>query len=378
MVSETREELAPVTLFKGTPNQVTFHVGGEWVLRAVATGKPGGAAIEYNPPTGNTDLVSVEQIGKPIQTILKTQDIFGPGMLPTQISIPPSPSPQYLAQINVGEKPRAKGSENNPTAPLTSADGTKAEAAVDVVRLDVVVPGVNQDVIELRIGHMEANATAPSGGIDCPIPVSKTATPDPVTAGNPFTWTITIPSNSSSLAGTDCDLLNISATDVATVLSGSPVANITGVSNGGTPSTGTVSTGHNFSTAWANLGNYHPGDPPLVVTISGSIPASSGAGVIQNTVNVTASLGNCKGGAAGTDLIGTAAVKGTALLVGAAVKGTATVQGPKVLAAQVQPARLAETGQKQPWLPVAGGGLLLGALALLRSRRRLQEVRHEA
>ncbi|MBV9412334.1 MAG: LPXTG cell wall anchor domain-containing protein, partial [Acidimicrobiia bacterium] len=45
--------------------------------------------------------------------------------------------------------------------------------------------------------------------------------------------------------------------------------------------------------------------------------------------------------------------------------------------AAVLPARLAETGQKDPWLPVLGGGLLLGALALMRSRRRLQGVHSE-
>src|SRR5205085_7521382 len=96
VVSETREELAPVTLFKGTPNQVTIHVGGQWVLRAVATGKPGGAAIEYQPPKNVTPLVTIEQ-GGTITSILNTDDIFGPGKLPTQISIPPAPAAQYLA-----------------------------------------------------------------------------------------------------------------------------------------------------------------------------------------------------------------------------------------------------------------------------------------
>ena len=57
---------------------------------------------------------------------------------------------------------------------------------------------------------------------------------------------------------------------------------------------------------------------------------------------------------------------------------TAFVNGPNVKAAAVQPARLAETGQKQPWLPVVGGGLLLGSLALMRSRRRLLEARTKA
>ena len=105
------------------------------------------------------------------------------------------------------------------------------------------------------------------------------------------------------------------------------------------------------------------------------MPASSLAGVIQNTVSVTATLGKCKGGAAGQDVVGTGTVTGTANLVGAAVKGSFTLQGPKVEGAAALPARLAETGQSQPWLPVAGGGLLLGALALIRSRRRVQAQR---
>ena len=115
----------------------------------------------------------------------------------------------------------------------------------------------------------------------------------------------------------------------------------------------------------------------LFVTLTGNIPSTSGAGVLQNSVTVTASLGNCKGGAAGQDIVGSATITGTANLVGAAVKGTAFVNGPNVKAAAVLPARLAETGQKDPWLPVLGGGLLLGSLALMRSRRRLLLVRSD-
>jgi len=375
VVSEPHETIAPVTLFKGTPNELKIEVAGQWVLRAVSTGKPGGSFVEYAAPgntSPNTPLVTITPPGGPAQQILKTQDLFGPGKIPTQISIPPAPAAQYLAQINVGESPRAPGTENDPKPAITSADGTTTKAAVDVVRVDLVVPAApNQDVAEVRIGHMEASTVAPSGGIECPIPVTKTSNPDPVTAGNPFTWTITIPSDASSLAGTDCDLTNISATDVAKVLSGSPRATISGASNGGVVDSNSVSGSTQGKIHWDNLGTYHPGDPPKVITISGAIPANSGAGVIQNTVNVTASLGNCKGGAAGQDIVGTATINGTANVVGAAVKGTAFVNGPNVKSAAVQPARLAETGQNQPWLPVVGGGLLLGSLALMRSRRRV-------
>ena len=387
VVSETHETIAPVTLFKNTPNEVKIEVAGEWVLRTVSTGKPGGSFVEYAPagnPSPTTPLVTITPPGAASQILLKTQQLFGPGVLPTQISLPPSTpggSP-YLLQVNVGESPRAPGSQNSPTPAITSADGTTTKAAVDVVRVDLVVPGVNQDIADVRIGHMEASSVAPSGGVDCPIPVTKTANPDPVTAGNPFTWTISIPTNAQSLLGTDCDLTNITAHDVATKLSGDTVrADVSGASNGGVlGSNHTVSGGNAVTVDW-NLGptvKYHPGDPPIVLTINGSIPSTSGAGVIQNTVTVHATLGNCTGGAAGQDIIGTATINGTANVVGAAVQGTAFVQGPTVKSANVLAAQLATTGQKDPWVPVLGGGLLLGSLALMRSRRRLHAERQKA
>ena len=45
------------------------------------------------------------------------------------------------------------------------------------------------------------------------------------------------------------------------------------------------------------------------------------------------------------------------------------IGGPKVA-----PATVAATGE-QPWIPVVGGGLLLGAMVLWRGRRRLHAVR---
>ncbi len=47
--SETRQTIAPVTLFKGTPFQFTIEVLGEWALRAVADGAAGGSSIHYGP-----------------------------------------------------------------------------------------------------------------------------------------------------------------------------------------------------------------------------------------------------------------------------------------------------------------------------------------
>jgi len=390
VVSEVREQLAPVVLFKGTANQITINVGGEWFLRTISTGKAGGSIVEQGTTAqdvpGTTSLLQIitgqntqNPAAADVHNILKTQDLFNPNAIPTQI--PVGQGGQFLAIVNVGEAPRAIGSDDDvpPAGPQKSADGTTTGAAMDVVRLQLVVAGQQlTHLAEVRVGHMEAKSVAPAGGVDCPIPVTKTANPDPVTAGQPFTWTITIPSDATSLAGTDCDLVNIKADDVAKVLSGSPRATITGASNGGVVDRGTVQGTQTGHVVFDNLGNYHPGGPPIVVTISGNIPQTSGAGVLQNTVTVTATLGNCKGGAEGQDIVGQGTVTGTTSLVGAAVKGVAFVNGPNVKAAAVQPARLAETGQKEPWLPVVGGGLLLGSLALMRSRRRLVEARTKA
>jgi hypothetical protein len=378
VVSETHEELAPVTLFKGMEGaELRIDVGGEWILRTVSTGKPGGSFVEYAPAgeaTPTTPLVTITPPGGQAQIILKTQDLFGPDAIPTQI--PLGSGGQYLGIINVGENPRAIGSDDveNPPGPEKSADGTTTGAAVDVVRLQVVVPATGQHIAEVRIGHMEAKSVAPVGGVECPIPVSKTANPDPVNAGQDFTWTVTVPSVPiSDVLG--CELTNLKATDTASVIDGTPSATITGASNGGVVGSANVSKGSNGTVTWDNLGTYKPGDPPITFTISGHIAANSGAGVLQNVVNVTATLGNCTGGAAGDQLVGEGvAIEGTAALVGAAVKGTATVAGPKVGGPAVAPARLAETGE-QPWIPAVGGGLLLGAMALWRGRRKLHPLK---
>jgi LPXTG-motif cell wall-anchored protein len=112
-----------------------------------------------------------------------------------------------------------------------------------------------------------------------------------------------------------------------------------------------------------------------VLTITAKL--GPGAGTITNTANVSASLANCTGGALGKAFVTNGSIGGKAATIqGSAVNGSGNVSA-KVGAAAVQAAQLATTGQKQPWLPVVGGGLLLGSLGLMRSRRRLHAVRSE-
>lgn len=82
VVSETHQTIAPVTLFKGTPNEVTIEALGEWVLRATASGKDGGAKIEYAPggsPTPTTPALRIIQpnAATPTTTILTVQQLLG-------------------------------------------------------------------------------------------------------------------------------------------------------------------------------------------------------------------------------------------------------------------------------------------------------------
>jgi hypothetical protein len=208
-------------------------------------------------------------------------------------------------------------------------------------------------IADLRLGHMEAAVDLPSGSIACTIPVAKVANPAVVQAGNTFTWTILVPATSQVLSDSTCDLVNIKATDKISVNSGSPTFTIGAISNGGVynTSTGTIT--------WASLPNYHPGAPPIPLTISVSVPAGSAAGVLQDTANVTAGLGNCTGG-----VTGIATANGN--IGSAIIGGSVTLVAPQVTAAG---AGLATTGTG-PMLAWIAAGLLLLAAATRRVLRR--------
>lgn len=311
VVSETHQQVAPVNLLNGA---VTIELLGEWVLRTTATGKPGGAKVEYAPVGAGpqTPVLRIKLFNNPPAT-LNLQQILGPNGL--DLSIP------GLITLRVGTPPRPIGDTTKPQPPApVAANGTSASAAVDVVQLKVLdLPGLTG--LDLRIGHMESSVTAPAGGVSCEFPVSKSASPDPVTAGGTITQKITIPSDAGAFAALfDCDLVGIAAEDVISAKSGSPLFQITSASNGG------VISADKKSVKWSNLGTYRPGDPPKVLTIQVAIPANSPAGVLQDTVTVTANLGNCKGGGGGSSLVGTANLNGSV------IGGNATLPGPTIVA----------------------------------------------
>jgi len=309
VVSETRQQVLPLDLLNGA---ITIELLGEWVLRTTATGKPGGAKVEYAPAGAGpqTPVLRLKLLNSPPVT-LTLQQLLGPNGL--DLSLP------GLLQLRVGTPPRPIGNNASPQPPApVAADGTSASAAVDVVQLKVLdVPGLTG--LDLRIGHMESSVTAPSGGVSCDLPVAKTVDPATVSGSGTFTHAITIPSDAGAVAALfGCDLVDIRAQDVISVTSGSPAFQVTAASHGGAISA------DGRTVTWPNLGSYRPGDPPIVLTVTVAVAPGSPAGALEDTVTVTATLGNCRSAASGTNIIGT-------VVAGGSVRGTVTVPGPVIV-----------------------------------------------
>ncbi len=348
VVSETRQTVAPITLLGTLPGTgLLIEVAGEFGLRVTATGKPGGASAVY---TGNPVLsISTLVAGIPVPVVapISLQSVLGPTGL--TIDLP------GVLNVSLGAPPRALNGALG-SAPALAADGTSASAGADAVRLGVLAGLAGLTGLDLRAGHMEGQVAVPAGGLTCDIPVSKTASVDPVTVGTDFTYTIKIPSDAALFNRLfNCDLVNISAIDTVETQSGNPRIQLISADKGGVISGNRVT--------WPNLGSYTLGQEPITLTLTARIPTNSGAGVLRDTVNVSAALGNCRGGTSGEDI-----VQGGARLNGSAITGAVTLVAPNVTRGE-----LAATGGNS-WPLVAGGGFLLAALGLVRLRRRVTEV----
>jgi hypothetical protein len=311
LVGEIRQTFAPVTLFRGSPVELTVELLGEFVLRATATGQTGGAHVDYAPagnPTPTTPVLRIIQRERVIE--LTFQQVFGDGGL--TLAVDP------LVRVTVAEHARrlaSPGGQPDPrSAPEEAADGTLASGAVDVVRVTVLDQPVagSARAADVSLGHMEVTAAAPAGGVACGLPVHKSNAPTFVEPGGSFTWTISIPSHAGAMDGIRCDLVGISAVDTASATTGVRFR-ITAASRGGVIDGRTVT--------WRDLGRYHPGDPPIVVTVNGAVDPDSEAGTLSDTVKITAGLADCAGD---QDPAG----GGVARLDGARVDGVFTLRGP--------------------------------------------------
>jgi hypothetical protein len=223
VVAETRQTVAPITLFKGDKlRELTIEVAGEWILRSVADGSTG--AVTRGIEKANDDdrpllrIISRDEKGKPVVTeiadINDLSDInegaidFGPGL-----------------QLVIGEAPRGLRAA---TGTKPQETGTAAAGAADILRIQG--SDAPEDAVA-RVGHMEAAVAVPGGGATCPgIGVTKRSSQATVDAGRRFSWQLEI-SNPN-----DCILDQVKLVDTTqpskglayTVVGTSPAAKIDG------------------------------------------------------------------------------------------------------------------------------------------------------
>lgn len=347
IMSEVRQTIAPVTLFKGTSNEITIEVLGEWVLQTIAGGLPGTGYVHYGPNTTSPDTPVLRLIDADGDTrVLTLQDLVSDDGL--VLTIP------GIAEVAIGEAPRAIDGAAG-SRPVVARGGTLTAAAVDVVRVRAL-PGAAVQLADLRVGHMEAKSQVPAGGVSCSIPVVKTPSKQRVTVGGIFdvTFKVTNPY--------ECTLTDVRIDDVITteddarfaVLSTNPSTLI--APHGSAIDHGTIT--------WSNIGDI---SPHATRVLTARIGARGGAGTIVDRATATGTLDDCaQRGAtvAGVD-VG---------VVGMGLTGTsAEVRLPSVVKTGVlsrSSNRLPSTGAPILFLVAVGFvSMALGAASLLQVRR---------
>jgi LPXTG-motif cell wall-anchored protein len=202
--------------------------------------------------------------------------------------IPASP----LLKITLGEDPRAISKPNvspDPASkPTEAANGTLASAAVDVARIELLTG--NPATVDLRVGHMEASAQVPAGGIHCPIPVTKDVNPNKIhIQSSPDTARVTF----NVLNPYDCDLTDVVLTDAIRQKVGDPdfkLITANPAAESPTMPTGALRTA---DVVW-KLGTI-PSGGKKVVTMD--VKSAVHGGVLRDVGTASGVLKNCKGGA---------------------------------------------------------------------------------
>jgi hypothetical protein len=350
--SSVAEHIAPISVNLGTGLSIQISLGGSGVNAPITlTTKTDGKGHNSVALT-NTGTLNVSLVAAGVTTTILNVDITK--ILPAGLNINANTLPivgTLLSGLGITLSLTVAGVPH--AIPGFPTGANAISGAYDLLTLNAGLGALQ--IAGLNVGHMQTGVDLQSGAIACTVPVAKVANPAVVTAGNSFTWTILVPASAAALAASTCDLTHIMVTDKISIKSGSPTFTVGTISNGGVynTTTGTVS--------WPNVGNYHPGDPPIALTVNVSVPAGSPAGVLQDTANVSAGLGNCTGGATGT---ATAIGDISNVVIG----GTITLVAPQVVSGTAG-GGLATTGTG-PLLPWLAAALLLVAEGTRRLVRR--------
>lgn len=349
LLTEVRQTLVPTTLRLSNQVVVDIEVAGSYTLRSFAGGLPGTGFVTFNPEADfKAPVVRI--------TVPKTSPIFGAvdPLLPNT----PDGSAQLLVnfqdlapvtgpvsaalaalgiELKIAEPPRAIGDPSKPA--VQAADGTAAAGALDVVRLRTTGPLAG--VEDFRLGHAEATAAVPAGGIQCPgLNVAKSTDKDPVVSGDTFTYTITVTNPY------DCPLTNVKLVD--TVSADPGIAFTIGATN---PTASSVS-GNTIT--WNDIGPIPPRGSKSV-TAAITVTKANAAGRIIDKAVATA---DCAVG----DATGKQNVKVN-------IRGEVILAAPNVNAGDRARGALPRTGGDDGRLAAIGGLLLVG-LAIVETLRR--------
>ena len=357
---------AGITLFKGVPGaQVKIKVLNPLILKAFAGGEPGTSKVSFGSSDGKKDVLKITSGGN--SAVLTVEQLLGgKGATIPIVGQNDKGKTLHLLDIEIGGKPNVKLAQN----------GTMASAVADLIKvqvinkvgktkvkihgplkgilqpvLDPVVSALDQIVsqlqtaieglglskgVDLRIGHFEANAQVPVGGIHCGIPVTKSTNKDPVTAGEQFTVTI------AASNPYDCVLKHVRIDDHITATSG--VKWTVGATR---PKADKVT---NSEVVWNDVGSIKPGQHKAV-QVDISIDADSAAGKMSDTAVASAECGT-----------GNANGRSTVKLT-----GKYTLHAPHVKLKRSPP--LPDTGMS-PALPIGGAVVLALGFGVALVRRR--------
>jgi LPXTG-motif cell wall-anchored protein len=248
-------------------------------------------------------------------------------------------------------------SESSHFDKTTKADGTFAAASGNVIEVKILnVPEVPLTGATIGVGHMEVAAQVPVGGINCPIPVTKTPSAETVSSGQSFTTSIKVDNPFS------CPLVLASVTDEITTKGASTFQVTSASPTPDSPSLPTAAGLTSSTVKWTDLGTIPPGGSK---TVTVTLKTGGGAGEIDDTATATGAVTNCAAGpgSGSTDVTGLSnanvPVSGT---------GTLVVPTTKVLGKTILP----KTGVADSAYTLAGMLMLLAALGggmVLRRRK---------
>jgi LPXTG-motif cell wall-anchored protein len=345
-----------LVLLKGTVNQFTVDVAPAFLVVKVdgthhANKKDN---IDYFAP-----LVRITPPGAAPIDILPSQ-VTGPNGL--DIQIPPgagTAGTDLLLRLRIATLQDLMSSTGPTVKGNVNSAGTQASATVNVVDLQVLnIPEIPAELARVSVGHLEAAAHVPAGGINCPIPVTKTPDVDTVESGKSFTTTIQVNNPWA------CPLVLSKVTDQIDTIEGTSTFQVTSATPD--PNSPTLPTADGLTTSLLTWSSGLPTVPPGGhATFTVTLKTGGGAGKIKDIATAEGAVSNCKPapGSGETTVTGITNVR-------VPVTGTGTVTVPETHVLGVT--KLPKTGLADSAYSWAGILMLLAAVSggvVLRRRK---------